>query len=625
MSLKVFVPVLVAGITAVTLAVVTRAQDPLPTVFRAGVDVVHVDVSVLDKNRRPVRGLTAADFEVLEDGQPREIVAFTAVELPPPAPPRTRRDEASWVRDVPADVASNVIAPEGRVVVIFFGGVPFANFPIAQRIARETIEAMGPGDLGAIVFQTTFYNAKAVHDFTSDKARLLEAVNQPFSVATVPPDCRFCCLYDKSGLIADALSTIRGRRKSIVYIGPPDEPPPPCMEMARAAVRRLRAANVTMHEIDLAGVMAPSLGLAGPGTGGGLSLGRLQVLPGFLPLQTGGQTVQADNTPEQEVSTIFQESAAYYVIAFASTDKGPALGQTHDIAVRVSRPDVVVQARSTYQVGQTTRALEAEARKIPLVRSVDAAFPRTDLPLSLSVIPMAVPDSEQTTVAVALHVKSGSPAVEEASSGPAALPDERGLTLYVAAIDSVYATIAGSVTQKVELPAPIENAGRRDHELLARVDVPPGRYEIRAALDGTSGARASVYATVEVPMFGREPLSLSGVALSVSPPSPTSPEMLLAELLPVVPTARREFVGTDRVTAFVRIYQPDQEGQPVSVAASLTNTAGRVVFQTRRERIRSDFELELPVERLAPDEYMLAIEASSGKAKASRRVRFRIR
>ncbi len=36
-----------------------------------GVDAVQLDVSVLDKERRPVRGLTAADFTVLEDGKPR--------------------------------------------------------------------------------------------------------------------------------------------------------------------------------------------------------------------------------------------------------------------------------------------------------------------------------------------------------------------------------------------------------------------------------------------------------------------------------------------------------------------------------------------------------------------------
>jgi hypothetical protein len=49
-----------------------RAQSPTqsaPT-FRAGIDLVQLDVSVMDRDRQPVRGLTARDFQVLEDGRP---------------------------------------------------------------------------------------------------------------------------------------------------------------------------------------------------------------------------------------------------------------------------------------------------------------------------------------------------------------------------------------------------------------------------------------------------------------------------------------------------------------------------------------------------------------------------
>jgi hypothetical protein len=81
-----------------------HAQQPASQpVFRAGTDLVQVDVSVLDGKRRPVRGLTAADFVVLEDGKPREIEAFSEVYLPD----RVRGEAAPWVREVASDVASN--------------------------------------------------------------------------------------------------------------------------------------------------------------------------------------------------------------------------------------------------------------------------------------------------------------------------------------------------------------------------------------------------------------------------------------------------------------------------------------------------------------------------------------
>jgi hypothetical protein len=45
------------------------AQTQKPT-FRARTDLLTIDVTVLDKDRRPVTGLTADDFILLEDGKP---------------------------------------------------------------------------------------------------------------------------------------------------------------------------------------------------------------------------------------------------------------------------------------------------------------------------------------------------------------------------------------------------------------------------------------------------------------------------------------------------------------------------------------------------------------------------
>jgi hypothetical protein len=57
-----------------------KAEQSQPT-FRTGVDVVRLDVSVLDKKRRPVPNLTA-DFTVMEEGEPRSLLAFSAIDLP---------------------------------------------------------------------------------------------------------------------------------------------------------------------------------------------------------------------------------------------------------------------------------------------------------------------------------------------------------------------------------------------------------------------------------------------------------------------------------------------------------------------------------------------------------------
>ena len=71
-----------AGSIAVA-AIALAQQTPTPPTFRAGIDLVEVDVTVLDKHRHPVTGLQADDFIVREDGQARAITAFTPVTLPP--------------------------------------------------------------------------------------------------------------------------------------------------------------------------------------------------------------------------------------------------------------------------------------------------------------------------------------------------------------------------------------------------------------------------------------------------------------------------------------------------------------------------------------------------------------
>ncbi len=52
--------------------------DAQPRVFRSGVDLVRFSVAVLDNKGKLVPGLTADDFQVVEDGTPQHITFFAA-------------------------------------------------------------------------------------------------------------------------------------------------------------------------------------------------------------------------------------------------------------------------------------------------------------------------------------------------------------------------------------------------------------------------------------------------------------------------------------------------------------------------------------------------------------------
>jgi VWFA-related protein len=58
--------------------VLLPAQDRQPPEFRADVDMIRLDVSVVDKSGRPIPGLQPEDFRVLEDGRPVDLAYFQA-------------------------------------------------------------------------------------------------------------------------------------------------------------------------------------------------------------------------------------------------------------------------------------------------------------------------------------------------------------------------------------------------------------------------------------------------------------------------------------------------------------------------------------------------------------------
>src|SRR5262245_1671589 len=155
--------VALAGVLA---AFTQQRPDPQPS-FRTGVELVQLDVSVLDRDRRPVRGLTAADFTVLEDGVERPIASFVAVDLPDGP-----SSGAAWLRDVPRDVASNRLDAQ-RVVVIVFDDfhIPFdpGFSDTAKRIASSVVERLGASDLAAVVFTI---NRRSGQEWTIDRQRL---------------------------------------------------------------------------------------------------------------------------------------------------------------------------------------------------------------------------------------------------------------------------------------------------------------------------------------------------------------------------------------------------------------------------------------------------------------------
>ena len=177
-----------------------------------------------------------------------------------------------------------------------------------------------------------------------------------------------------------------------------------------------------------------------------------------------------------------------------------------------------------------------------------------------------------------------------------------------------------------------EASGMGEYELLSRLDLKPGRYQIRVALNVSSlSTSGSLYYDVDVPDFEKAPVSFSGMVLAARPSPPVTPKDGLPGVLPVTPTTRRSFSASDRVVAFTRVYQGGKDalaGVPLRI--QLRNQDDFLVMN-RQESLSAemftkersaDVNIALPLDRLPPGAYLLTLESMVGKTTAKREVRF---
>ena len=130
--------------------------------------------------------------------------------------------------------------------------------------------------------------------------------------------------------------------------------------------------------------------------------------------------------------------------------------------------------------------------------------------------------------------------------------------------------------------------------ILNQIDLPPGRYQLRVAVleDNTKRAGSVVY-DLDVPDFGKEKLTISGLALTSASsgltPTARSKDPL-AKMLPGPMTTYRDFVACRRDRALRRglRQQPASSRTRWTSKPTLKAEGGQTVFQTREERDSSE-------------------------------------
>ena len=161
----------IAGLLAVHLAAALIARSPRDGQFRGRTELVRIDVVITNRSGEPVTGLTAADFSILDSGQPQTISLFEPVSIP------VGNRDLDIRRPLPVrDVATNLEPPSPRAIVVVIDSYHLTTdaetLERLRRALRSLLQSAHGQDDIAIVF--TGRSDLGV-PFTRDLARQLAA------------------------------------------------------------------------------------------------------------------------------------------------------------------------------------------------------------------------------------------------------------------------------------------------------------------------------------------------------------------------------------------------------------------------------------------------------------------
>ena len=149
----------------------TYAQTGQAPVFRSGVEVMEVDVTVVDGKGMPVRDLRAPEFTVTVDGQPRRVVSaefISDTQAPGDRTPPRERDPY---------VTNNTDRRPGRLIMLVIdrNNIDTHTLRGSMEALKSFVSNIAPDDRVALM---TIPPPGPSVDFTTNRAQVLEAITR---------------------------------------------------------------------------------------------------------------------------------------------------------------------------------------------------------------------------------------------------------------------------------------------------------------------------------------------------------------------------------------------------------------------------------------------------------------
>jgi VWFA-related protein len=599
------------------------AQPPVrnPSPIRISVDLVQIDAIVTDQRGRHVPDLTAADFEVLQDGRPQALSMVTYVQagvpLPPPAgspstPASSPTLTVRGVQPVPRDQVRRTMA-----IVVDDLGLSFQSIARVRNVLRQFVDdQMRPGDLVAIL--RTGAGMGALQQFTTDRRLLHAAVDgvrwnmqarvAPFEAGTgidtrmdnIEKELATAATLGAIQYVIRGVAQLPGR-KSILLLSDGFRLTDADMKYGRI-LHTLRSigdssnrAGVVLYGIDLRGLVAtaPTAADGNAINPVGFLAGRERELSGSqdglkaLADETGGLFITNTNDLGGALRRVLDDQQGYYLLGYVpqSSRFSARNPKFHSLTVRVKPNGLRVRSRRGF-LGQPESPSNLDTQMDRILAAVTSPFAGSDIRLRLSSFFGQVENAGPVVLSV-MHVDARDIGFSEQADGT------RVAGLEVLAMTfSENGQVADQHRRRYTVTLTAERYARAlEGGFVYTMRVPvkrPGPYQLRIAIrDATSERIGSASHFIDVPDIKRNGLALSGLLIQgAQAANPT--DGMLEDLDPNATVAVRRFRRGSRAHYYCSVYNARQAATGHSQMESEVRLfrEGVVVFKSGPHLIR---------------------------------------
>ena len=667
------------GFVAILLcALVADPAAQQRPVFRTSRELVSIDVVVRDKDGNVVRGLTQADFELREDGQPQQLETFTFQEISE-RPAAAAAGATALLGDVeakmaePAKTGAAAAAPTARtsealagrrLIVLLFDVSSMQPEDVQRAVdsARKYVkEQMNAADLVAVA--TVASTLDVLTDFSGERERVDAALGRlgytegtsaeaPAATTAATDEAAAAAEEPVSAeaseldmfnndvrlralrTLAETLAPIE-QKKAIVYFsaGMQRSGQDNLVEL-RAAVNASVRAHVAIYPIDVRGLQAVVPGgdarqASGRGqdmfSGRGMAQQMSQLASSqdtltSLAGDTGGRAFTDSNDFGEAFTRVQRDMSAYYLLGYSSTNASKD-GRFRRVQVRVKRDGLRIEARPGYYAARDFAHTNRGDRETQLEEQLWSAVSATDVPVfvtggffRLAADRYYVP----ITVAIPGSAVTVPPGKDKATLDVLGMVrDEQGRPV-------------GRIRQTMDLAAGA-GAALESKQVLYQsgVTLPPGRFALKVVVrENVNGAIGSFETAVTVPELKQAPVKVSSVVLStqLQPQAARgrTDNPLVRDGMQIVPNVTHVVGRNQKVFFYFEVYEPAVAEAMPDLRVSLAFYRGKIkVLETpvveraaldAPDRKAALFRLEVPADAFKPGLYTCQVNVIDAAA-----------